>query len=117
MIFYVFVLIHSFSNQARTSAHNQVRRVITFFLTRIIELIRKMFEETCMKKTGLTLSPVSAALVAQAQQRLVEDDSKRLCVLDRWQPDWIFMPHETQENSDGRPLSPLGDRGVHPDQL
>ncbi len=73
--------------EARTSAHIQVRRGITFFLARIIGRKWKMFEETCMKNTGLTLSPVSAAALSLAQQRRVEADSQRLCALDRWQPD------------------------------
>ncbi len=58
-----------------------------------------MFEETCMKNTGLTLSPVPAALVAQAQQRLVEEDPERQCALDRWQPDWIFVSHELKRTA------------------
>ncbi len=41
--------------EARTSAHNQVRQVITFFLARTIGWKWKMFEETCMKSTGLIL--------------------------------------------------------------
>jgi ribonuclease HI len=100
--------------EARTSAHNQVRRVITFFLARIIGRKWKMFEETCMKNTGLTLSPVPAALVAQAQQRLVEDDPERLCALDRWQPDWIFVSHELKRIAIADLCRPSD---VHPDQL
>jgi hypothetical protein len=64
--------------EVRTSAHNQVLRVITFVLARIMGLKWKMSEETCMKNTGLTLSPVKAASVFQAQQRLVEEYSQRL---------------------------------------
>ena len=100
--------------EARTSAHNQVRRVITFFLARILGRKWKMFEETCMKNTGLTLSPVPAALVAQAQQRPVEDDSERLCALDRWQPDWIFVSHELKKIAIVDLCRPSD---VHPDQL
>ncbi len=53
------------------------------FLARIIGRKWKMFEETCMKNTDLTLSPVPAALVAQTQQRLVEEDPECLCTLDQ----------------------------------
>ncbi len=55
-----FACVCSKFREARTSAHNQVRRVITFFLARIIGRKSKMFEENCMKNTGLTLSPVPA---------------------------------------------------------
>ncbi len=54
-----------------------------------------MFEEACMKISGLILSPVPA------QQRLVEEDLwKKIqsgchqCALDLWQPDRIFVSHE-----------------------
>jgi ribonuclease HI len=85
--------------EARTSAHNQVRQVITFFFARTIGRKWKMFEETCMKSTGLILSPVSAASIAQARQRLVERDvdSESMCNLDRWQPDWVFVSHELKK--------------------
>ncbi len=88
-----FACVHRKFHEALTSAHNQVLQVITFFLALIIGWKWKVFEETCMKNTGLTLSPVPAALVPQAQQRLVEEDPERLCALDQWQPDWIFVSH------------------------
>ncbi len=67
-----------------------------------------------MKNTGLTLSPVPAALVAQAQQRLVEEDPELLCALDRWQPDWIFVSHELKRIAIADFCRPSD---VHPDQL
>ncbi len=67
-----------------------------------------------MKNTGLTLSPVPAALLAQAQQRLVEEDPERLCALDRWQPDWIFVLHELKRIAIADLCCPSD---VHPDQL
>jgi hypothetical protein len=100
--------------EARTSAHNQVLQVITFFLACIIGLKWKLFEETCMKSTGLTLSPVHAAWVAQAQQRLVEEDPERLCSLDRWQPDWIFVSHKLKRIAIADLCLPSD---VHPNQL
>jgi hypothetical protein len=56
-----------------------------------------MFEETCTKNTGLILRPVSAASAAPARQRPAERDTERMCSLDRWQPDWIFVSHELEK--------------------
>jgi hypothetical protein len=68
-----------------------------------------------MKNSGLTLNPVSAALVAQAQQRRVEDDSEHLCVLDQWQPDrMIFVSPELKRIAIFDLCCPSD---VHPDQL
>jgi hypothetical protein len=45
--------------EARTSAHNQVRDVITSFFTSTLSPLWKMFEETRTVKTGLVLRPTS----------------------------------------------------------
>ena len=73
-----------------------------------------MFEETCMKTTGLILRPVSAASIAQARQRPVEGDTKCMCSLDRWQPDWIFVSHELRKIAIVDLCRPSD---VHPEQL
>ncbi len=59
--------------EARTSAHNQVRRVITAFLARNIGRRWQMFEESSLKNTGLVLRPVSATSVAQAKRQPTAD--------------------------------------------
>ncbi len=114
MVLTHFAMVCPKFREARTSAHDQVRRVITVSLARIIRRKWKMFEETCMKNTGLTLSPVSAASASQAQQRLVEEDPERLCALDRWQPDWIFVSHEFKKMGIVDLCRPSD---VHPDHL
>ena len=76
--------------EARTSAHNQVRQVITSFLQRSVDPAWKVFEETRMGKLGLRLRPVSAARVAQALNSNVIP-SEHDCDLGRWQPDWVIV--------------------------
>ena len=67
-----------------------------------------------MKNISLTLRPVSAASIAQAWQRPVEGDTKGMCSLDRWQPDWIFVSHELKKNAIVDLCRPSD---VHPEQL
>jgi hypothetical protein len=69
--------------EARTSAHNQVLRVITAFLIRNIGRRWKMFEESSLRSTGLVLRPVSTASVAQAR-RQPTDDLESEQDLGRW---------------------------------
>ena len=76
--------------EARTSARNQVRQVITSFLQRSVDPAWKVFEETRMGKLGLRLRPVSAARVAQALNSNVIP-SEHDCDLGRWQPDWVIV--------------------------
>ena len=73
-----------------------------------------MFEEACMKNTGLILRPVSAASIAQARQRPVEVDTESMCSLDRLQPDWIFVSHELRKIAIVDLCRPSD---VHPEQL
>ena len=54
--------------EALTSAHNQVRRVITAFLARNIDRRWKLFEESSLKSTGPILRPVSTTSVARARR-------------------------------------------------
>ncbi len=69
--------------EARTSAHNQVRDVITSFLTSTLRLKWTLFEETRMAKTGLILRSSS----------LTDDDVDHL---GRRQPDWILVSKEAK---------------------
>ena len=82
--------------EARTSAHNQVRRVITAFLVRNIGHRWKMFEESSLRSTGLVLCPVSTTSVAQAR-RQPTDDPESEQDLGRWQPDWIIFSSELKK--------------------
>ena len=82
--------------EALTSAHNQVRRVITAFLARNIGRRWKMFEESSLRSTGLVLRPVSTTSVAQAR-RQPTDDPESEQDLGRWQPDWILVSSELKK--------------------
>ena len=61
--------------EARTSAHNQVRDVVTSFFNSALGSKWTVFEETRMSKTGLVLQPTSLATVSE---------------LGRRQPDWVL---------------------------
>jgi hypothetical protein len=78
---------------ARTSAHNQVRQVVTSFLIPLLQSHWKVDEETQMKHTGLTLRLIPAARVAEAlgQDPDPNADPDTVKDLGRWQPDWVFV--------------------------
>ena len=84
--------------EARTSAHNQVRQVVTSFLTPLLQSHWKVYEETQMKHTGLTLRLVPAAQVAEAlgQDPDPNADPDAVKDLGRWQPDWVFVSDATK---------------------
>jgi hypothetical protein len=86
--------------EARTSAHNQVRNMITSFLTSTLRPEWTLFEETRMAKTGLILR--SSSLIAddvdqlgwqQPDWILVSKDAKRIAIIDLCRPSDI---HQTQ---------------------
>jgi ribonuclease HI len=79
--------------EARTSAHNQVRRVVTSFLTPLLQSHWTAYEETQMQHTGLTLHLIPAARVAEAlgQDPDPTADPDAVKDLGRWQPDWVFV--------------------------
>ena len=83
---------------ARTSAHNQVRNVITSFFTPLVGPQWRMYEETSMSRTGLILRPVSAVRIAQALGRSPDpgDSPDTMLDLGRWQPDWVFVSTQHQ---------------------
>jgi hypothetical protein len=65
--------------KARTSAHNQVRVVITSFRSNTVGPEWTLYEETPMARTGLVLRLPTMATVDQ---------------LGRRQPDWVLVSHE-----------------------
>ena len=71
--------------EARTSAHNQVRDVITSFLISALRPEWTLFEETRMAKTGLILRSSSPTA----------DDVDQL---GRRQPDWILVSKEAKSS-------------------
>ena len=79
--------------KARTSAHNQVRQVITSFLSPLLPSQWTVYEETPMNLTGLSLRPVPAVRVAQALGLSPDTSASPDAVMDlgRWQPDWVFV--------------------------
>ena len=64
--------------EARTSAHNKVRNVVTSFLNSTLGPEWTMFEETRMSHTGLLLCSTSQATAEQWGRR---------------QPDWVLISH------------------------
>jgi len=82
--------------EARTSAHNQVRRVITSFLSPLVGPKWAVHEEVPMNQTGLVLRPVSAQRVCAALDRSFDpcDGLDAVRDLGRWQPDWVFVSVE-----------------------
>jgi hypothetical protein len=77
--------------EARTSAHNQVRAVITSFLSNAVGPEWKMYEETPISRTGLVLRPPALATIDQLGMRqpdwiLVSDERKMIAILDLCRP-------------------------------
>ena len=77
--------------EARTSAHNQVRDVITSFLESALDTEWTLFEETRMANTGLTLRPTPQFTAEQWGRRqpdwvLVSQHHKRIAVVDLCRP-------------------------------
>jgi len=75
---------------ARTSAHNQVRQVISSFLFRHVGPTWIVHEETRMGNTGLHLTKVPVDIVVSAGKSSVADSAGE-CDLQRWQPDWLAI--------------------------
>ncbi len=79
---------------ARTSAHNQVRDVITSFFTSTLSPLWKMLGETRMVKTILVLRPTSLTEIDQADQLgrrqqvwiLVSEEYKKIDIVDLCRP-------------------------------
>jgi hypothetical protein len=65
--------------KARPSAYNQVRVVITSFLSNTVGPEWTVYEQVPMARTGLLLCPTTMATVDQ---------------LGRRQPDWVLVSHE-----------------------
>jgi hypothetical protein len=65
--------------ESANAAHNQVRVVITSFLSNTVGPEWTVNEETPMARTGLVLRPTTMATVDQ---------------LGRRQPDWVLVSHE-----------------------
>ena len=76
--------------EARTAAHNQVRKTICTFLTRLMSKQWKIYEETPMSKTGLRLELVPAACM-EAAGRLLPEHHADLVSVERLQPDLVMV--------------------------
>jgi hypothetical protein len=77
--------------EARTSAHNQVRDVVTFFLTSTLGSEWTVFEETRMTWAGPVLQSTSLATTDQLGRRqpdwvLVSETHRRIAVVDLCRP-------------------------------
>ena len=99
--------------EARTLAHNQVRRVITSFLQRSVGPAWRVVEETRMGQLGLRLRPVAISRIAQALNQNM-DLVEQAYDLGRWQPDWVIVS-ETYKRIAIVDLCRSAD--VHPNQL
>ena len=78
--------------EAQTSAHNQVRQVVSALLSLHVGPAWRMHEETLMGYLGLTLAKVSVEAVANAGKSSVADPAGQ-CDVQRWQPDWVAISH------------------------
>ena len=76
--------------EARTAAHNQVRKIICSSLTKSISKQWTIHEETPMGKTGLCLELVSAACM-EAAGRQLPDHHNDMVSVDRLQPDLVIV--------------------------
>ena len=85
--------------EARTSAHNKVRDVVTSFLSSTLGSEWTLFEETRMSNTGLVLCSTSQATAEQWGRR---------------QPDWVLVSHRHKRIAIADLCRPSD---VHPDQL
>jgi ribonuclease HI len=77
--------------EARTSAHNKVRNVITSFLDSTLDTDWTLFEETRMANTGLMLRPTPQFTAEQWGRRqpdwvLVSQQRKRIAIVDLCRP-------------------------------
>ena len=78
--------------EARTSAHNQIRRVVTSFLRRVVGPRWVLHEETRLARTGLIIRPIPAELPdADPSAPRPVDALPASRDLGRWQPDWILV--------------------------
>ena len=79
--------------EALTSAHNQVSKAITSFLTPLVGPQWKIYEESPMSRMGLILRPVSVVRAAQSLDQNPDpgDSLETMRDLGRWQPDWVFV--------------------------
>jgi len=76
--------------EARTAAHNRVRKTICTFLTKLLSKQWTIYEETPMSQTGLRLELVSAACMEAAGRPLPEHHAELVSV-DRLQPDMVIV--------------------------
>ncbi len=80
--------------EARTSAHNQVMTVITFFLASTQGSEWTGFEENPMERKGLTHRPTALATVEQLGRRqpdwvLVSEELKKIAIVDLNRPSYV----------------------------
>ena len=79
--------------EARTAAHNQVRKLISSessLLAKCLPDHWKMHEETPMANTGLQLGSVSVDCMEASERPLPEHHDDTICV-GRLQPDLVFV--------------------------
>ena len=82
-----FACVRPKFREARTSAHNKVRIVITSFLNSTLGANWEIFEETRMSKTGLKICSTPQATAEQWGRRqpdwvLVSQHHKRIAIVD-----------------------------------
>jgi hypothetical protein len=83
--------------EAQTSAHNQVRKVISSYLIRWVGPKWTVHEETQMGNMGLTLSKVPATVVVDAGKSSGADAVGE-CDLQRWRQDWVAISYNMPTN-------------------
>ena len=84
--------------EALTSAHNQIRKLISSFLIQWDGPKWTVHEENWMGNVGLTLSKVPAAVVADAGKSPgIDAVGER--DLQRWQPHWVAISYAHKRNA------------------
>ena len=76
--------------EARTAAHNQVRKRVSSLLAKCLQDRWELYEETPMAKTGLRLSRVSVPCMEASGRPLPEHHDGTICV-GRLQPDLVLV--------------------------
>ena len=82
--------------EARTAAHNQVRKLISSLLAKCLHDRWELHEETPMASTGLRLSRVSAACMEASGRPVPEHHDGTVCI-GRLQPDLVLVSHSLRK--------------------
>ena len=80
--------------EARTEAHNQLRKALASRLRRALSADWQLLEETPLAQSGLRLAPIAAPETQLVPDGLGPRLGERTPDLGRWQPDFILISQE-----------------------